>query len=219
MSVAALIRGRSTPARYSLAGPSPLLTSICRPPSIMIVRRDIGRFRKRKCGLRDVLASAPHPGCEMIRWRDSSSNASSSGHRIGPGATALTRLRRKPRASESKPHQPRLGDAVENVVPERPLGVDVGDVDDRPGDFLSTGAAAWAMNKGARRSAPIGSPNPRRRFADRRLMKVAALLTVRRDGRRFAPSGSTSDGSLPRSSRRPGSAPPNPCAVIELRLQ
>ena len=29
--------------------------------------------------------------CEMIRCRDSSSNDSSSGHRIGPGATALTR--------------------------------------------------------------------------------------------------------------------------------
>jgi hypothetical protein len=30
--------------------------------------------------------------CEMMRWRDTSSKlASSSGHMIGPGATALTR--------------------------------------------------------------------------------------------------------------------------------
>ena len=57
-----------------------------------------------------------------------------------------------------QPDQSRLGDAVDDVVLERALGVDVGDVDDRALRLLrARGAAACAMNSGARRLAPIRS--------------------------------------------------------------
>ena len=71
--------------------------------------------------------------CEMIRWRDSSSNASSSGHRIGPGRDGVDAHLRRELARERarQPHESRLGDRVHDVALERALGVDVGDVDDR----------------------------------------------------------------------------------------
>ena len=71
--------------------------------------------------------------CEMMRWRDSSSNASSSGHRIGPGRDRVDAHVRRELARERarEAHQPGLRGRVHDVALERPLGVDVGDVDDR----------------------------------------------------------------------------------------
>ncbi len=70
--------------------------------------------------------------CEMIRCRDSSSNdrrrATGSVRRDGVDANFGGELARQ-RAGE--PDESGLGDRIDDEVLERPVGVDVGDVDDR----------------------------------------------------------------------------------------
>src|SRR5438477_3692534 len=69
--------------------------AICRPPSTLIVSPVMYvASATRKWTVLATSSGVPSrfsSVCEMMRWRDTSSNVASSGHRIGPGATAFTR--------------------------------------------------------------------------------------------------------------------------------
>ena len=162
--------------------------------------------------------------CEMMRCRDSSSNDSSSGHRIGPGATALTRTSgASSRASERvRPMRPALRDRVDDVVLERPLGVDVGDVHDRalrrfaapaPRPARETAARAGWCRSGRPRPSAVISPIGVGKNDD-------ALLTSASSRPNVCSVCSTSDGSFAMSSRSAWiSATDFGARVIELGLQ
>ena len=95
-----------------------------------------------------------------MRSRSAGSNWPSSGQAMAPGATPFTRTARREleRERARQRGEPGLGDAVERVALQRPLGVDVDDVDDRALVLRQLAAPPPAqMNSGARRFEPISS--------------------------------------------------------------
>ena len=152
--------------------------------------------------------------CEMIRWRDSSSNDSSSGQSIGPGRDRVDAHfgRELARERAREPDQRRLRHRIDDVVLERPLGVDVGDVDDRALRLAQRGRRGLREEQ---RRAHVGAdevvPVARADLADGRRIERRRVVDQRVEPAERSDSVcSTIAGSLASRADRPGSARPNP---------